>query len=224
MNQRVLLLVGSAKKPHSTSESLGTYLIERFRERGAEIETLLLPGSLWVDDRRAELIAATERADIIALAFPLYIDTLPFIVTRTLEIIADHRRAYGAPKRQRLVAIVNCGFPEAQHCAVAIKVCEQFARETGMEWLGGLALGGGEAINGQPLHELGGMMHHAVTALDLSADAIANDQPVPQHAMDLMGKLFIPKWLYVLMGGRGWKQRAKKFGAEKKLHAKPYGI
>ena len=158
------------------------------------------------------------------LALPLYVDTLPFIVTKTLELIAEHRRVNASTKRQRLVVIVNCGFPEAQHCATAIKVCEQFARETGIEWLGGLALGGGEAINGQPLRNLGGMMRHAVAALDLTADAIANDQPVPQRAIDLMGKLFIPKWMYVFMGGQGWKQRARKFGAEKKLREKPYGL
>jgi hypothetical protein len=219
---KTLLLIGSAKKPHSTSESLGTYLIERLREHGAETETILLPQSLWSDERRAELVAATDRADVIALAFPLYVDTLPYIVTKTLETIADHRRANASSKRQRFVAIVNCGFPEAQHCATAIEICEQFARETGLEWLGGLALGGGEAINGQPLRNLGGMMRHATTALDLTADAIAQDQPVPQRAIDLMGKPFIPKWLYVLIGEQGWKQRAKKFGVEKRLREKPY--
>lgn len=219
---KTLLLIGSAKKPHSNSESLGTYLLEKLRERGAETETLFLHESIWVNDRRAALVAAAERADVIALAFPLYVDTLPFIVTRTLELLAEHRRAKTSTNRLRLVVIVNCGFPESEHCATAIRVCEQFARETGMEWLGGLALGGGEAIGGQSLRNLGGMMYHAVAALDLTADAIANDQPVPQRAIDLMGKLFIPKWMYVLMGGRGWKQRAKKFGVEKKLREKPY--
>jgi putative NADPH-quinone reductase len=153
----VLLLVGSAKRPRSTSESLGTYLGERLGERRFEAETLLLHRALKSDasaDKKhpcEELLAAADRADVLVIAFPLYVDSLPYLVIQAMEHIARHRKdahrqARGKGKSQRLVAIVNCGFPEARQNDTALAICRQFAREAGFEWAGGLALGGGEAI------------------------------------------------------------------------------
>lgn len=224
MSHRILLLVGSAKRPRSTSESLGAHLIEQLRARGLETETMLLHQSLWTDERRNALCAATDRADIVALAFPLYVDTLPYLVTKTLEMIAEHRRANESPKRQRWMSIVNCGFPEAKHCDTAIAICRRFARETNFEWAGGLALGAGESIGGHALRERGArsVVRNVIASLDLTATALAEDKPIPQQAVALMAKPLIPKWLYLLFGGYGWKQRAKKYGVERKLRARPY--
>ena len=57
---------------------------------------------------------------------------------------------------QLFTAIANCGFPEALHNTTALAICEVFARQAGFEWAGSLSLGGGEAVNGQPLVQAGG--------------------------------------------------------------------
>ena len=220
--ERVLLLVGSAKRPRSTSESLGTYLCERLGERGFEAETLLLHRALKSDQGREELLAATDRADVIAIAFPLYVDSLPYLVIRAMELVAQHRQARGEGKSQRLVAIANCGFPEAHQNDTALAICRQFAREAGFEWAGGLALGGGEAISGQPLPKVKGMARNVIKALDLAAAALAEGKPVPQEAVGAMAKPITPAWAYALLGGIGWKRQAKKHGAQKKLRDRPY--
>ncbi len=218
----VLLLVGSAKRPRSTSESLGTYLGERLGERGFETETLLLHRALKSDESRAELLAATDRADVLVIAFPLYVDSLPYLVIRAMEIVAQHRQARGEGKKQRLVAIVNCGFPEAHQNDTALAICRQFAREAGFEWAGGLALGGGEAINGKSLSQVKGMARNVTKSLDLTADALTEGQPVPQEAAEAMATPITPAWAYALLGGMGWKRRAKKHGTQKKLRDRPY--
>jgi len=141
--KRALLLVGSAKRPHSTSESLGRYLLGQLAGRGYETEALLIHRALKSDQGRGELLAAVERADLLLLAFPLYVDTLPALVIRALEAIAEHRRGGQGSGGGRLVAIANCGFPEASHNDTALAVCRRFAAEAGFEWAGGLALGGG---------------------------------------------------------------------------------
>jgi hypothetical protein len=225
--ERVLLLVGSAKRPRSTSESLGTYLCERLAERGFEAETLLIYRALKSVTSRAELLAATDRADVIVLAFPLYVDSLPHLVIRALEVIAQHRKdahrqARGDAQGQRLMAIANCGFPEANQNDTALAICRQFARESGFEWAGGLALGGGEAINGQPLPKAKGRARNVIKSLDLTAAALAEGKPVPQEAIESMAKPITPTWMYALLGGLGWKRRAKKHGAQKKLRDRPY--
>ena len=216
------MLVGSAKRPRSNSESLGSYLCQRLAERGFETETLRLYRALRSEEGIEALLAASDRADVVVLATPLYVDSLPSLVIRALELIAAHRQGGAAPQAQRLVALLNCGFPEAEHNDTALAICRQFAHEAGFEWAGGLALGGGEAIGGRPLAELGGMMRHAVQALDLAAEAIAADRPLPVDAVEKMAKPFIPAWAYTLMGGFGWRRQAKKHGAQKKLYARPY--
>lgn len=220
--KNVLLLVGSAKRPRSNSESLGSYLCQRLAESGFKTETLRLYRALRSEESIEALLAAMDRADVVVLATPLYVDCLPALVIRALELIAQHRQGNAAPKAQRLVALLNCGFPEARHNDPALAICRQFAREAGFEWAGGLSLGGGQAIGERPLAELGGMMRHAVQALDLAAEALAAGQPVPEAAVEEMAKPFIPAWTYTLMGGFGWRKQAKKHGTQKKLNVRPY--
>jgi len=221
--KRVLLLVGSAKHPHSTSESLGTYLIEKLQERGFETETFFIHKSLNSDDRREALLSATNHADIIVMAFPLYVDCLPYLVIRTMELIAKNCQEKKDLMEQSLLCIVNNGFPEAHQNETAIAICRKFARETGFKWAGGLALGGGEAINGKPLLEVKGMIaRHVIKSLNLTADALSAGKSVPQEAVKIMAKPFIPRWMYICLGGMRWKRDAKKHGVHKKLYNRPY--
>jgi hypothetical protein len=94
--------------------------------------------------------------------------------------------------------------------------------ETGYEWMGGLALGMGGAIDGKPLTKMGRMVKHILRALDLTAAAADRGQPVPAEAVDLMAKPLMPRWLYTAVGNRGWKQQAKKNGVRNRINARPY--
>ena len=220
--KRVLLLVGSAKKNTSTSESLGTYLLEQLRTEGFTTETLFIHKVLRSDKGRGRLLEATRKADIIVIASPLYIDSLPYVVIRGMELIAKDRQGKKNQPRQRLLCIVNCGFPEAHQNDAALAMCRQFAREAGFQWSGGLALGAGEAIGGRPLFKVKGMARNVIKSLDLIADALAAGTSVPQEAIKKRAKLFVPNWLYILFGTIGWKWQAKKHGAYKKLNDRPY--
>lgn len=222
-NGRVLLLVGSAKQSRSTSESLGTCLVERLRDRGFEPRVLFLHKSLRADESREELLSEIDGADLLVLAFPLYVDALPYLVTKTLELAAD-RRAGKPPgrKRQWMACIVNSGFPEAHQNDTAVGICRLFARKAGFEWAGGLALGGGGMIDGRPLQALGGRVRNVIRSLDLAAAALAEGKPAPQEAIELMGKPGAPAWMYMLIGGIGWWLRARKQGVARKLLDRPY--
>lgn len=215
--KRVLLLVGSPRGSKSTSYALGDYLLERLKSRGATIEFRLLYKSLASDEGLADLLVCVARAELIVLSTPLYVDSLPSRVIRTLEYLAEKADLRG----KSLLAIVQCGFPEALHNRTALAICRQFASEREMVWVGGLALGMGEIIHGKPLLEAGGMVRKVVAALDLTAEELAEGRPVPDEAVALMAKPFVPIWLYAFMGNRGWKKQAKG-GAAKKLRDKPY--
>jgi len=226
--KRVLLLVGSARRPQSTSETLGAYLLKRLGEQGWEAETVLLHRAVQSEDKRQALLAQAERADVIVLAFPLYVDGLPATVVRALELIHEHRAEGARRSDQRLLAIVNCGFPEAKHNHMAVAICRQFAQQADFEWLGGLILGGGGvigggAISGRPLEEVGAA-HQVVRALDLAASAIAAGEPLPPKATEAFSKPVIPAWAYRWMGWLGWRLEARRNGVLGRLRARPYQV
>jgi hypothetical protein len=218
-----LLLVGSAKPAgESTSESLGGYLLQRLTERGIRAETQHVARALRTQERTDALLAAVEAAGIVILAFPLYVDGLPFLVTQALERIAAHRRGLPSPAPAAFLAIANCGFPEAAHNATALAICRQFAAEAGFAWAGGLALGEGGALSGAPLAERGGMARDAVAALDLAAEALAAGKPAPEEAIALMARPFLPASAYMLMGDLGWLMLARRNRVLTRLGARPF--
>jgi len=218
--KKALLLIGSPKgKNRSTSESVGNYLLARLQEMGIETEKVFINSSMRSDEAIAGFLSTVESSDILILAFPLYVDSLPSRVVKALELIAENRKS---SKDQRLLAISNSGFPEAFHNHTALDICRLFARETGIEWAGGLALGGGEAIGGRPLDEIGGMVRNVKRSLDLSAAALVEGRSVPEEAVNLMAKPFIPRFLYLFMGNMGWKRQAKKNGVRNRIGDRPY--
>lgn len=217
----VLILVGSPKA-RSTSASLGDHLVGLLRQRGLSAGALHITTILQTPDGTRGLLSAADDADIIVLAFPLYVDSLPSPLVRALELLAEHRRGMERPPRQRLMAVSNCGFPEARHNDTALAQCRIFCRDASIEWIGGLGLGGGGMIGGLPLAKRGRAVRNIFTSLELSANALATDMPLPQEAASLMARPLVPVWLYLLVGHSGWRRQARKFGALKKIDDIPY--
>jgi len=57
-----------------------------------------------------------------------------------------------------------------------------------------------------------------VKSLDLSVDALVNDESILDEAIRLMAKPLIPAWMYTTIGNIGWRQQAKRYGVRKHLH------
>lgn len=219
--KRAVLLVGSPRTQKSTSASLGGYLMKQLSARGIEIEIVQIYTTFHSAERTRLALEKLDAADLVVLAFPLYVDSLPAPVIAALEKIATHRASVKVT--QNFAAIANCGFPEASHNDTALAICAQFARQTSVTWLGSLALGGGEGlVHGAPLNEMDGRAIPLKKALDLAAESLADGRPIPGSARDLMARPFIPNWLYRLFGGFGWKQQAKGYGVEERLRDRPY--
>ncbi len=235
-SRRALLLVGSPKvKSPSTSAVLGRYVLNQLKQEGWETESLILRGHLLQGKGQHEFLAAVDRANLILFVFPLYIDSLPFLMMKSLEVMAEHICAQHQEYPKRLFAISNNGFPEAHHNALALAICQHFAVDTGMIWSGGLAMGAGEALSGGlPIEgtQLAGRLpvKHIIQALDITSTALANGQIVPPEAAKLMAKTPIPlmpfrlwRWLFIEMGKQHWRKRAVENQVnEEELFAQPY--
>ena len=220
--RRALLLIGSAKKEHeSTSEALGNFLLAQLAERGFSTDTRYVHRALRSHDRCQELLNLIDSTDLFVLAFPLYVDSLPYLVTQALELIAAHRQAQLSTHKPQFVALANCGFPEAKHNDTALAICRVFARQANLQWAGGLGLGCGGVIGGRALVEVSASARTVRPALISVAEALANQQPLPATAIDLIAKPIIPRRLYTSMAGIGWRVQAWENHAYSKLSDQP---
>jgi multimeric flavodoxin WrbA len=235
--RRALLIVGSPKTlSPSTSGVLGEELLGRLAVAGWQTESLTLKPSTFREAGEAELLAVVDRADLILLAFPLYIDTLPYLVTKALEVIAERRRAVGdGARRQGLFALANNGFPEAHQNNLALSILRLFAARSGMAWLGGMALGAGEAtIGGHRLEAssaAGIPLFRISQALDAAGAALSRGEALPAEALQGMARVPIPYmprfiWHRVFMRGAAsfWQAGAASHGVSKvAMLAAPHG-
>jgi len=215
---RAVLLVGSAKPGGtSTSESIGAYLMTRLERRGVAT-TVRHVGRSHTPRAIDSLLVSLLEADLIVLATPLYVDSLPYLVTRTCErLLRERRTAPGA-----LAAIVNCGFPEASQCNTALAILRCFAARAGLEWAGGLAVGGGATLDGCALADAGPIFRRLRESLEESAGALAHGQPIPMRAVALASQPIVPARVYTAMGRLGWYKRAARNGVLLRLGARPY--
>lgn len=216
------VFVGSPKGPGSTSDALGTYLLDRLKERGISTNKIYIQQSLATEKGTDVMLSAVAKADIIILASPLYADSHHSGVIRAMELIHENRKKQVSIKRQEMVAVSNSGFPEPRHNDLSLAISRKFAIDSGFEWAGGLALGGGQAIAGMPLEKAGGRARHIKRSLDLAAEALAKGRAVPEESVKLMAKPLVPRRLYLLIGNIGWYWKAIKQGCREKLDNIPY--
>ena len=233
--RNALLIVGSPKIKHrSTSSILGEYLIEIMKSSGWKTEVLKLKGSLRREKGQVELCSAVDRSDLIILAFPLYIDALPYLVTKAFEVIARHKKTLQVKKPQSIFTIINNGFPEFHQNALALAICRFFADQCGISWAGALAMGAGEVIGGEQeltkTKRSGPPVKHVIEALDKAGADLAKGSAVSLNVQSLISKIPIPivpfgiwRWMFTKLGRQRWKQQALENGVRKvKMYTKPY--
>lgn len=218
------LLVGSARPPgQSTSESLGRALLMGLERGGVTSRVVRAIDFVKAGQRMDEALERMAESDLLVVSAPLYVDGLPALATRALEVlatrVAQRRCSLGA-----VVGVVNCGFPEAAHARTAMRLLRCFASETELVWAGGLAMGGGEALHGRPVAEAGGTVRAQARAIELAAEDLAQGRTLRAEAMTAMAKPVVPALLYRWFGTLRWVRRAWGHGLSRAaLHARPHG-
>ena len=226
--KKAILLIGSPKGNNSSSKSLGSYLLKKIGEYDIVSETVHIHSEISTEAKTDLFLDKIEEADFIILAAPLYIDTLPAKVIKALNLIAEKRKKLyfddiKSAKNQSFIAVVNCGFPEAEQNKTALKVYQEFAKEAKLKYLGGIAVGMGGAVSGKSLAEMGGMARDLIEGLDQAAEDIVKNQKLSDSVIEKTSKpMFSQKWLYTLGGNLGWRFQALKNGVYRKLNDKPY--
>jgi len=211
-----LLLIGSPKQKNSTSYALGNYLVQKLSQYTFDTyyATELIKGE------KDYFIKQINEADLVIISFPLYVDNLPAPLIEVLENIEENR--VKSDKKQKLMAIVNCGFPEKFHNNVALRICKHFSDANNFHWIGGLRVGAGPMVKINKDEKINIMMKNKIKGFDLIASSIIKDENISDRAIKLVEKKMVPHFLYALVVNHGFKNFSKKCGTISKLHDKPF--
>ncbi|WP_428263023.1 NAD(P)H-dependent oxidoreductase [Haliangium sp.] len=219
--RHVVLWVGSAKpRGQSTSESLGQHLVAGLERRGWTSEIVHVARMVRLGrDRAPGLVEAFRRADLVILSTPVYVDSLPALVLNGLSCLAGADLGERPPA---LLPIIQCGFPELVHTALAVEISALAADRIGLGWAGHLAMGAGGMIDGAPLSERASRLPHQIQALDDAAEALDQGRPLSASVIEAFSQVSIPPGLYRFLGQIGWVASAYRHGAVMKLWDKPF--
>ncbi len=220
-----LLVVGSPKAGASASRAIGEALLTKLADRGWETGEARVPTRDPGGTAVAALVERARSADLVVLAFPVYIDTLPGPVTRLFEEWADavgeapqgDRLGAGAP---RLAVLTQCGFPEAAHTRPAVTACRLFAERTGLTWAGDVAFGMGGALEGAGLER--GPFARFGFRLDDAADALTAGEPIPHAVGEAFASGAMPSAFYLTMAQLGWRLQAYRNKADAPIKTRRY--
>ncbi len=144
---KIVLVNGSPKGRRSNTQIMAEAFLQGAQAAGAETLNIFLaekeirycrgcfscwlktPGSCIIDDDMKSILTEAEGTDVLALASPLYIDT----ISGMLKVFMDRLVVKGDPhfskvangesrhwknakeKTPRLLMLSNCGFPERSH-------------------------------------------------------------------------------------------------------------
>ncbi len=169
----------------------------------------------------SELNQELYSCDVLLIAFPLYIDSIPASLMRFLE---EYKKGYLLQKNrnQRVFAVCNCGFYEGIQNETALKIMEHFCISSGLVWCGGAGIGTGEMIREiKNVPAQAGIRRPLFTTLGVIAEAIV--KPDGKLEKNIYTQHRLP-WLFFRLAGEfGWRKQAKKNGLSRKnLFAMPF--
>ena len=94
---------------------------------------------------REKILQALKTAGKVVFVVPLYVDSLPSHVLPFLKEMESFCRENGL--KLKVYAIANNGFIEGKQNEPLMQVLENFCARSGLEWCGGIGIGGGVMLN-----------------------------------------------------------------------------
>ncbi len=172
---------------------------------GCETEQIKLTGA----GVYREIFSRFVDIDALVIALPVYVDGIPSSVLRFLQEAESYIKENGC--KFKLYALTNCGFVEGRQCRHVLSSMRSFAETSGLEWGGGLGIGGGEALNFMRLTPL-----FAICSLILSlpvyllrGDFLAGlaSYPWPGFIINIAVFLVFSSWMLFAVARLGQKVR-----------------
>jgi len=203
---KISLINGSQKPGESNSGVILNWLNDLIKDKH-EVSFYSF-GLKQLSDETLKKIAAS---DVIVLAFPLFVYTLP---SHTLKMMIELEKIIRQTKADNLAmyVIINNGFFEGKQNDVAFEVIKHWCEHSGVKFCGGIGQGAGEMIgqtkqlplSKSPFNNLGRALQTMVEKMESKT----------QFEITYLSPYF-PKFLWKLMAVRLWNDKAKKNGLTK---------
>lgn len=211
--RKLCFVNGSPRGNNSSSNNFINELCKIVQNDNHEINHISLNNEVNYSD--------VDNSDIIVIAFPLYVDTLPSTVIEFLVNLEKY--AKDSKNSPRVYSVVNCGFFEGIQNKHAIQIIKNFCDKTGYKWRFGVGIGAGE------------FMKHTKTSIPLNSEIkhdiyeafmeIKNDINITSE--DIKDNFFlspkIPKSSFISTGSTHWIEAAKNMSvSEEQLYSRPF--
>ncbi len=184
-----ILLLNASPRQKGTSRCILDYMKKQIEAKGHTAIVLNLIDFFEEKMPFEELIQEMKAVDSIGFSISCYVNTFPYPSIWCLEKIAD---LIGNELNGKSVfAIAHGGMPYKDVHEPCLMVCECFAEQFGMTWLGGIIRGLSPLINGKPLEEAGGSGKKLIKALNLMIDDVLQERNISAKAQEVI-KLGMP--------------------------------
>jgi len=159
-----------------------------------------------------EIFEEIISGDVIVLAFPLFVYSIP---SNTLRMLIELENMIKRKEDKKLIiyTLINCGFYEGKQNSTAFEIIKNWCEHSGVIFGGGIGQGAGEMlghfknlpINKGPFANLG-------QALETMAEKIEIKKPFEITYLNP----YFPRFLWKILAVRNWNILAKKNGLKKK--------
>lgn len=129
---------GSPRGMQSNTKLLLDHFTSGFEKNGGEVVQV---DYLIQENQLKKHVQHFKDADIILLAFPLYVDSLPAMAKAFIEEIGNFDG-----REKQIFFLVHSGFPEAVHSEGVIRYLEMLTKRWQMQYLGTILKPGSEGI------------------------------------------------------------------------------
>jgi multimeric flavodoxin WrbA len=150
--------------------------------------------------------------DVIVLAFPLFVDSIP---SNTLKMLIELEKTIKQEQAVNLIiyTIVNNGFYEGKQNHVSFEIIKNWCEHSGVKFGGGIGQGAGEMmgqLTDTPLNK--GPFNNLAKTLQAMVKTMELRQPFETRYLSP----YFPRFLWRFMGTRHWNTLAQKNGIKKK--------
>jgi multimeric flavodoxin WrbA len=159
-----------------------------------------------------EILEEIISGDVIVLAFPLFVYSLP---SETIRMLIELENIIKRKQDKKLIIyiLINCGFYEGKQNSTAFEIIKNWCERSGVIFGGGIGQGAGEMlghfkntpINKTPFANLG-------QALEAMAANIEIKKPFELTYLNP----YFPRFLWKILAVRNWHILANKNGLKKK--------
>lgn len=142
---KLSIVNGSPRGASGNTEKLLEHFIKGFLETdGNSVETFYSIKERPSFSRLGELFLSAE---IIMIAFPLYVDAMPGSVKEFFESLEPLK---GKRPDLKIMFVIQNGFPETYHNRFVERYCEKLVKRLGCVYAGSICKGGCEGLTVQP--------------------------------------------------------------------------